>query len=414
MAAYTIVRSNGQTLTTIQDGTINTTSSSLSLFGRNSSGYGQGLDTNLIRMLENFSNPTPPSNPILGQLWFNTTLNTLNICPRDGESNALAWITLTSTNSGGSATLGNVTVTGNITTNNLTVTNSTSTDTLTARLETISGTATINAAIITSGTIGALTTTYVSTGGTTTGGILTGAWTLYGNATGEATNIGYGGGYALYIKSGDIAFDASSLNGIRCDRYMNSDGSLFNPAGSYTNANVYNYLTGTGVTQFTGNIAPTKVTTSHLAGGGDISGTWTLTSGSTIQATYADLAERFEADTLYDEGTVVELGGDKEITAVVEELSDRVFGVVSKKAAYIMNSKEGYTDETHPPVALSGRVPVKVIGQVRKGDWLVSAGKGKARSAGSNEKNAFNTIGRALSSKDTSGEGIVTAFVSVK
>ena len=53
MAAYTIIRSNGTTLTTIQDGTVNTTSSPLSLFGRNSSGYGQALDTNLIKILEN-------------------------------------------------------------------------------------------------------------------------------------------------------------------------------------------------------------------------------------------------------------------------------------------------------------------------------------------------------------------------
>lgn len=406
MAAYTIIRTNGTTLTTIQDGTINTTSSPISLFGRNSSGYGQGLDTNMIKILENFAASVPPANALKGQLWFNTTLNTLNVCPTDGESNALAWITLTSTNAGGSATLGNLTVTGNISTNNLSVTHSTSTDTITATTGTISGTITAATAAITTGTISGLTTANITTGSSTTAGTLTGVWTLIGNS---ATH-----GNALVVQSGDIAFSSSSLNGIKCDNYMNSDGSPFNPSGSYTNANVSAYLTGTGITQFTGNIAPTKVTTSHIAGGGDISGTWTLTSGSTIQATYADLAERFEADTTYDEGTVVELGGDKEITAVVEELSDRVFGVVSKKAAYIMNSKEGYTDETHPPIALSGRVPVKVIGAVRKGDWLVSAGQGKARSANSNEKNAFNTIGRALANKTTLGEGTITAFVSVK
>ena len=137
---------------------------------------------------------------------------------------------------------------------------------------------------------------------------------------------------------------------------MNMDGSPYNPAGSYTNANVAAFLSSpsNGLT----NIYVGTVNTGNLYGGGNISGTWVLTSGSTIQATYADLAERFEADDMYDEGTVVELGGDKEITAVVEELSDRVFGVVSKKAAYIMNSREGYTDETHPTVALSGRVPV--------------------------------------------------------
>lgn len=403
MAAYTIIRSNGTTLTTIQDGTVNTTSSPLSLFGRNSSGYGQALDTNLIKILENFAAANPPANALKGQLWFNTTLNTLNICPTDGESNSLAWITLTSTNSGGSATLGNLTVTGNIIANNLSVTNATSTDTIVARLATISGTLTACTAVVTSGTISTLTTQSITTGSPTTSGTLTGVWTVQGNSTTH--------GNSFVIQSGDIAFTTNAF-GIKCDNYMNMDGSPYNPAGAYTNANVAAFLASpsNGLT----NIYVGSVNTNNLNGGGNISGTWVLTSGSTIQATYADLAERFEADDMYDEGTVVELGGDKEITAVVDELSDRVFGVVSKKAAYIMNSKEGYTDETHPPVALSGRVPVKVIGQVCKGDWLVSAGKGKARSAGSDEKSAFNTIGRALSSKDTSGEGIITAFVSVK
>ena len=405
MAAYTIVRTNGTQLTTIQDGTINTTSSPLSLFGRNSSGYGQGLDTNMIKMLENFAASVPPANALKGQLWFNTTLNTLNICPTDGESNSLAWITLTSTNAGGSATLGNLTVTGNIATNNLSVTHSTSTDVLTVGTSaTMSGTFTAATATITAGTIHDFTTANITTGSSTTPGTLTGAWTLLGNS---ATH-----GNALVVQSGDIAFPSGSLNGIKCDNYMNSDGSPFNPSGTYGNANVTAHLANSS--NQIGNIYAGTVRTGNIVGGGNITGTWVLTSGSTIQATYADLAERFEADTMYDEGTVVELGGDKEVTAVVDELSDRVFGVVSKKAAYIMNSKEGYTDETHPPIALSGRVPVKVIGQVRKGDWLVSAGLGKARSADLNEKNAFNTIGRALSNKTTLGEGTVTAFVSVK
>ena len=149
------------------------------------------------------------------------------------------------------------------------------------------------------------------------------------------------------------------------------------------------------------------------AGGSLITGTWTLDVGARFQATYADLAERFEADEFYDTGTVVELGGTAEVTSVKDDLSSKVFGVVSTSAAYLMNSQAG-TDETHPAIAVSGRVPVKVSGKVKKGDRLVSAGNGIARAADISEITAFNTIGRALKDKNTTGTGIVEAIVTIK
>lgn len=404
--AYTIIRSNGTTLTTIQDGTINTVSTALSLPGRNYAGYGQALNTNFVRLLEHFASDTPPANPLKGQLWFNTTLNTLNVCPADNTTNALAWLTLTSTNSGGSATLGNVTVTGNVVSNNLAVTNSISTDTFSVREATVSATITACAASFTSGTIGALSTQTISTGSSATTGTLTGSWTVIGNA---AT-----GGNAFAIQSGNIAFGPASVNGIKCDKYMYANGASFNPSGTYTNGNVADYLTGSnGAVQFSGNIAPAKITTSNIAGGGSISGIWTLTTGARIQATYADLAERFEADTAYPVGTVVEIGGANEVTAVVSDLSDKVFGVVSNTAAYLMNSMAG-DDETHPPIALSGRVTVRVVGHVTKGDRLVSAGNGLGRAAKPGEITAFNTFGRALANKTTDEEGTILAVVLAK
>ena len=78
-----------------------------------------------------------------------------------------------------------------------------------------------------------------------------------------------------------------------------------------------------------------------------------------------------------------------------------------------MNSKAG-TDLTHPPIAMTGRVPVLVIGQVNKGDRFVSAGNGMARSAQLGEATSFNVIGRALESKTGFGEGTVEAIVTVK
>ena len=130
-------------------------------------------------------------------------------------------------------------------------------------------------------------------------------------------------------------------------------------------------------------------------------------------ALYADVAERFESDELLDPGTVVELGGAKEITRSRVELSENVFGVISTKPAFTMNGGAGEND-THPAVAMTGRVPVKVTGIINKGDRLVSAGDGIARSAKPGEATAFNVIGRALVSKSTNALGTVEAIVSIQ
>jgi len=130
-------------------------------------------------------------------------------------------------------------------------------------------------------------------------------------------------------------------------------------------------------------------------------------------ALYADVAERFWADEILEPGTVVELGGVAEITRSVTELSDNVFGVISTRAAYLMNGGAGEND-THPPVAMTGRVPVKVVGTVRKGDRLVSAGAGIARAALAGEVTAFNVIGRSLVDKPTPESGTIEAIVTIK
>jgi hypothetical protein len=167
---------------------------------------------------------------------------------------------------------------------------------------------------------------------------------------------------------------------------------------------------------YNGQVLATQVQATTLTTGanttpGTITGNWSLSAGSNLRATYADLAERFASDSAYDAGTVVQIGGTAEITAVQSELSNDVFGVVSNTAAYLMNDGAG-DDETHPAIALVGRVKVKVTGVVNKGDRLVSAGKGTARAAKTGEATSFNTIGRALANKTTDDIGYVEAFVA--
>lgn len=401
--AYTIIRSDGNILTTIPDGNINSTSTSLGLPGRNYPGYGQTLDTNFVRVLENFANSSPPPNPLKGQLWFDTGNSQMRICPADGTTNPNSWAVITTTNTGLSANLGNLSVTGNISANNLSISENITCNTISGVSATFSANIVTGIANITTGNIGAVRTQVITTGGATTTGTMTGTWTVTGNSSGNVFGIA----------AGNITF-ASSSYGVRCDNYMYANGAPFTPSGTYTNANVSDYLTGANsVTQFTGNIAPAKVTTSNIAGGGTIAGVWTLATGARIQATYADLAERYESDAVYEVGTVVEIGGEKEITAVKEELSEDVFGVISNTAAYLMNSQAG-DDDTHPAVAIAGRLKVKVIGAVSKGQRLVSAGNGLARGATKSELTAFNTIGRSLTNKTDDGQGIIEAVVIIK
>jgi hypothetical protein len=169
--------------------------------------------------------------------------------------------------------------------------------------------------------------------------------------------------------------------------------------------------TGTFTGASTGNLT---ITTGTLLANieGNVTGDLT---GTATAAQYSDVAERFASDRAYDPGTVVALGGAAEITAVAEEASNQVFGVVSgtHQAAFKMNGAAG-TDETHPYIAMTGRVQVKVIGTVNKGDRLISASvPGYARAAVMTECTAFNVIGRALESKHTQEAGVVLAAVRV-
>jgi hypothetical protein len=223
------------------------------------------------------------------------------------------------------------------------------------------------------------------------------------------------------------ATNAQALNSLSSTQFMRSDANT-STTGTLSVLNNTGLNVGSN-SDFSVGVSGTDVTVRNITSGGNLSfgvnvagnTTPTLTifganghvAGTRITAQYADMAERFEADKAYDAGTVVELGGSAEITLVTEDLSEKVFGVISTQAAYLMNSHAG-SDVTHPPVAMTGRVPVKVIGTVAKGDRLVAAGAGQARAARTGEATAFNVIGRALQDKLDTGTGTIEAIVTIK
>ena len=132
--------------------------------------------------------------------------------------------------------------------------------------------------------------------------------------------------------------------------------------------------------------------------------------GTATSAQYADLAEIYSSDADYEPGTVVKLGGSAEVTQTTTFNDPEVFGVVSTNPAYLMNAEaEGVA------VALTGRVPVKVEGRIKKGERLVSGSKpGYAKALMKNEYDMRCIIGRALQDKDTFDDDVVEAVIGVK
>jgi hypothetical protein len=301
-----------------------------------------------------------------GQSVVGATLNAVNSVVVDIPNSALRNSNITvngvTINLGSSGTIAAAagTLTGSSLNSTVTASSLTSVGTLTAL--TVSGTSSLNKVNVTGGGTGVATASAV-------------------NANGDIT-------VARSSSTGLLWFGTNGTN------YIFEDGTSFN---------------------FTSHIVPTVNNTYTL---GTATKQWqsvyaTTFYGTATSAQYADLAERYASDAEYLTGTVVELGGAKEITLAVTELSEKVFGVISTDPAYLMNSHAG-NDITHPPVALAGRVPVRVVGAIAKGDRLVAAGNGLARAGKPDEITVWNVIGRSLENKEDINEGVIEAVVTIK
>jgi hypothetical protein len=487
--AYTVNRQNGAVLTTIADGTIDTVTD-LTLIGKNYSGYGELLNENFVKLLENFSNTSQPSNPISGQLWWDSTNGLLKAytgsafkviggstssatAPASAAAGDLwfdstnqqlsvysgtAWVLVGPSFTSLTGESGAIvkTITDNLGSNHVvvelfvndTIVGTVSKDSTFTPQTAVAGFATIKPGIQLSSavsgakfqgdatnadTLDSLDSTQFLRSDTndTTTGVLTvandsgiivgadndltlavsGANTLISNASSDGDilvriNKSVGGvTTALTIDgaTGYVSLGTSPAAG-------NDSTNIATTAWVFDNATALD-----GSNAMTGDLLPSADSTHDI---GSTTFKWAnvyadTLNGTAVEALYADLAERFEADAEYSIGTVVSLGGAAEVTEVSEEASESVFGVVSGKAAYLMNARAG-SNATHPAIAMTGRVPVRVVGTVLKGQRLISSSiPGVARAAQSTEVNSFNVVGRALEDKYTHEEGTVLAVVRI-
>lgn len=415
---YIVTTTNGTALATVPDNTVNVTTTSLALVGKNYSGYGSFLNENYVKLLENFSNSTAPTAPLVGQLWWDSTNTLIKVWT------GATWKQIHS--SAASSVSPSNPITGDLWW-----------DTTNLLLKVWGGSAWVTIGPNANGssgsgtTTGALVDTIVDTGAASHSvikfsianqviAIVSKDTTFTPNpAISGFANIQPGINMVSTGQYIGVATNALAVNNVSSTSFMRSDvntsttgtlgvyndtgltvgntvsltaavsGGAFNLTNTTSNSDLNLYINKSGVSTkalgisgtsgtITINTAnsPTAIQNGGTNGVGNIgsvvTGFNTIFAKSTT-AQYADLAEKYLTDENYEVGTVVMVGGTAEVTACAE--GNRAVGVVSASPAYMMNSElEGGTY-----IALKGRVPVKISGAVNKGDRIVATANGCGR-----------------------------------
>jgi len=264
-----------------------------------------------------------------------------------------------------------------------------------------------------------------------------------GGVTTEALRITGSSGRIEHLRVGDLTVDGTNTivntttlsvedNMIELNRNISSNSAMPNYSGLKVNRGNASTATEQDLFWVWDETFADDGTTTHGNAGGawtafkstDVGGTEmsaptlvdiraNVVHATSTSAQYADLAERYEADCDTEVGDVVVLGGSAEITKCDTDLSDSVFGVISESPAFLMNAEAGNND-SHPMVALKGRVMVKLSGTGKAGDRVVSALNGEARVAKAEECNHFNVLGRLIKDKYNEDTALTECVIGVK
>lgn len=419
---YILNKTNGTIVATVQDASLDQTTD-LIFVGRNYAGYGEVQNENFLKLLENFSNAAEPEKPIEGQLWFDSvnkkinvydnfhwkTIANLEIADENNEP------TLTKSPTRGdlwyNTSKGQLNVYNG---NEFAVVGPPVGDDTRAQwrgdhefsLESLSlpifnikaviGSSDEVVAIVSAESYTMPDYSLTDTDNPPTYPIRTNSFvdlkkgiTLAGVVT--ATNA-QGLVYASTRKE---------LTGLESDLYFWGTAGEAIHALAATTASFASGLTWTTASTNAQFFVPFVTTSSNTStvlvdNGLKYNPSTNVLFTIASSALYADIAERYEADAVYEPGTVLMLGGEKEVTLARGHATTAVAGVVSKNPAYMMNSEAG-SDETHPFIALKGRVPCKICGPVKKGDLLVASGYKPGYATKKQDSDSPNSvIGKAL------------------
>jgi hypothetical protein len=454
--AYPITTTSGVTLASVPNGTVNNTTTSLTLIGKNYAGYGNFLNENFLYLLENFSNSIAPANALTGQLWYDSGTLVLKVydgiqwkpiassassmtappSPVIGDLwwdtnnaqlkvyNGQGWTTIGPTFTAGSGTTGPVvdSILDSVGNNHFVlkffianeVIGIMSKDPVFTPQTSIAGFSTINPGfnLISPSALSGSQFTGDASNALGLNGIVSTPYLRNDQNTTTIYSITAGGGLTV---GSDLIFDTSSPIAANVSLTQNNKNLDFyvNAGGVSTKAIGINGATA--AVSFAGAISVNSATTAIINnsenGIGNIGASaqrFNTVFARATSAQYADLAENYLGDANYEVGTVVVFGGEKEITTTQLIADTAVAGVISTNPAYLMNSSL----ENGQPVALRGRVPVKVTGTVKKGDLLVTSDiAGTAVSVGRDNSHGHAVFAKSLEDKSTNEVQLIEAVI---
>lgn len=367
--AYEVNKTNGTVLAYLTDGEIDNTTTGLNLLGKNYLGYGELIAENFVHLLENQANATAPLNDVAGQLWFNTGAvgASTAVVAADLQANRLA---VQDTN---------------------------------ANWKTIALLAAKQSAPAT-------------------------ASRKIGDFWYDTTNK------ALKIYTADVALPASNDGWVNVGAFQGGSGiaflDLLDTASPATTHKVVAIYTNYVCVAMISSDADFTIAASHAVSGFNVVGKGINMNttgndstafnpnafklrGISMEAEFADVAEIYVGDADYEAGTLVALGGLAEVTQTVGYADTNIFGIVSTRPAYLMNARRKH-DKNALPIAVAGRIPVKVKGEVKRGDRLVASDVPGVAQVAPADVAAWAIIGRSLGDFTGTDIGKVEAVIGAR
>jgi hypothetical protein len=398
---YILNNTNGTIVATVQDASLDRTTD-LTFVGRNYAGYGEIQNENFLKLLENFAKSTPPARPIEGQIWYDIANKKLNVYDSSGWK-GIANLEASSENPSTNKNPKPGDLWYESIEQQLHVYNGSEYK----LVGPLSGAATkgqwvgsyevstdLNRKFTIKAIVGANDEVIAVLSGDTfsvqTGAGSTDSYPISSTEIKRGINLIGADPVSGESAASNSYFWGTAAHALVANTAKSSSGLSLSQNNSSSVEHYPSFVSQTGETA--GNVY-------YDAGFKYIPATNTVIAdifqGIATSARFADLAERYEADAVYEFGTVVVIGGVAEITVTSKRANTAVAGVISKDPGFKMNSDAG-SDLTHPYVALKGRVPCKVSGPIKKGELLVTSKRDGYAEAWRDGDNPHAVIGKAL------------------